>query len=378
MQITLDKKSLVNELTVMKKIAGQRSNLAICNNVATTITSQGVIFQVTNLETAYVTTMGGYCKVDANYDPANSITIPVSNLMRAVKAVPKKQDTVSLAFIYDDSEDGAAEPWGMKINDTISIVGRTIQDFPEFPAFPHTLTSYPVFTQSNLKKISGINAAADEKRAHITGLFLDFQNSNLAKTDGNRLNVVDMAANNNVPYDNTLMPVKVVDCLLSPQLNNRIGNVTVKDQHLYVETGYNSYLTTRILEGEFPEQYLEIVDSAGHDSILSVADKTELIETILEAYTITDEDYRFMHLHLNDKCKITTTNPNIGEFSKHVENFTYAGESIEIGLNPRYVVEALNCLDETGANLFFRGADHALIIPSPDETFVAAIMPTRI
>ena len=369
MQIEISKKELSNELAVMKKVTNGRHNLPVCGNAAITILHQAVIFQATNLETAYVSTLGGYCNVNSHYDPANSITIPISNFMKAVKAVPKKQDAVSIAILYDPE----GFPWGLKINDTISIVGMSFDNFPMLPKMPQTVTGYSVLSQGNLSKVSVINGAAGERRAHIRGLYLDFKNGQIVSTDGHRLNMAAMPET--APYDNVLMPKSAANLLLCPQLKNSIGNLMIGKQDVFVRTG-NGYITSRILEGQFPD-YLNLFRFAAYENILSVSDKTELVETIKEAGAILDQEYWQIGISLNAKCEITAVNPNIGEFSKLVKDFTYAGETFKAYFNPGFILDALNCLDEKGANLYFRDKEHPVIIQAPDENFQAIIMPSR-
>ena len=368
MQIEISKKELSNELAIMKKVTNGRHNLPICGNTAITILSQGVIFQATNLETAYVSSLGGYCNVNAHYDPANSITIPINNFMKAVNAVPKKQDTVSIATLYDNGQ-----PWGLKINDTISIVGMSFDDFPMLPKMPQTVTGYSVLGQGNLSKVSSVGHKSDDLRAHIRGLYLDFKNGQIVSTDGNRLNMAAMPET--APYDNVLMPKSAANLLLCPQLKNSIGNLMIGKQDVFVRTG-NGYITSRILEGQFPD-YVELFRLADYENILSVSDKTELVETIKEAGAILDQNYWSIGISLNAKCEITAANPNIGEFSKQVKDFTYAGETFKAYFNPGFILDALNCLDEKGANLYFRDKEHPVIIQAPDENFQAIIMPSR-
>ena len=383
MQITANKKSLVNKLTVIKKIAGKKSNLHITQNVLITIGNGRVMFQATDLENGYVSVMGEnpYKLYDV---PGETVLTPVANLLKAVKAVPKKQETVSLEVV---TENGG--PPYLLVNGTISIVAcGNPDDFPELPKFPHKSLAYPkywdqdntrgydILTKNNLSQVSGVNGAADEKRAYITGMFFDFENMNLVSTDGNRLHVSDMPNNNGLPYDeNILVPKSFIGLLLDAKLKNQIGNFTYDgNRYVFVEID-NGYVYTRILEGEYPDYVEFMKDIDRTDNILAVSDKAELVETIKEANAITNQEYKGIVINLNAKCQITSVNPEIGEFKKLVKDFTYAGDDLKICLTPEHLLHAFECTNDKGANVYFRSEDHSVFITSADETFTAAVMP---
>lgn len=386
MKNTVKKNELIDVLTIGNKLKG--GNLSICNGVVITFGHNGnTTFQMTDLQTSYVKILGisNHFKMYNNpVNDSNSVIVSKSALIKAVKAIPKRVTETSLELLYDD--DGSI--WGLRVNDTISMVkAGVVDDFPMTPKYPFkSLVAEPgargcnVLTVQALQKTACVGTAADERRAHIIGILLDFEKGRMVSTDGSRLHVHKMPKAN---YPDTIIEKKFVSLFLTKQLKNTFekhgkvlsGGVVVKDNNLFVDVG-NGYICHRILEGSFPEIDGIINVEVAH--VLAMSDKTSFVDDIKEAMAILSVDYRGIILTLNKKVTIEATNPDIGEFKKHYAcEFTYAGEKLKSAYNPGYLLAALGCIDDKGANLEFVNEDSFLYIEQADREFLAAVMPMR-
>ena len=386
MKITVNKKQLIDELTIAKKITSGAKNLAILSSAIITITPQSVYIETTDLENARVGIIGENPYRIYNtpkYHP--SILVPVEPFMKAVKAIPKKCESVSLEIL---------ENGNFKINDRITIeCGQSLDDYPVTPDFPHrgfAVQDFPksqprgfkVFDSKILSQVlASRSGGKDERRSHIIGLYLDFKSGEVAGTDGNRLHISKMLNGHGAGLyeEGVIIPRTFANLLMSPQLKNDIGNLTITDQYAFVETGTNGFVYTRLLEGEYPD-YHSIWRESSFTNVLSVQDKQILIESIKEASAIMSQDYWSINFNLGSGFEIASVNPEIGKFDMVLENehYAYVGSDIDAWFNPSMLIAAINATEDKGVNAYFRDAENPIWIQSNDRSFNAFVMPIRV
>ena len=380
----INRKELERELAILKKLTSKRHNLHICESTLMSFMTDQVGFQATDLSTTYTGFVGeGATKNYENKVPPGTpqILISVSKLMKAVKAIPKKIDEVSLEVVDEGN--------CLLVNGTITIAaGGKIEDYPDIPElltrwfyFPYLLKgrSYDLLTYDKLLQASSaLKPDKDEKRMHVTNLLFDTENGNIVSTDGNRLNVVKIPVAKDVkPF---MMHKDVVQLLSIPQLRSEIGAISNDERHVFVRTGHGFISLRQTDEVNYPD-YLDLLGyfQDGPNAVLATHDKQLFVDVLIEANGILSEDYRGVTLNMHDRVLINAVNPDVGEFNKDVsDDFTYTGDDIEVAINPVFFIEACKQLPDTGLNVQLLDNEKLIMIESIDKEFTALIMPIRI
>jgi len=374
----INKKELEKELKILGKVVSGRQHLLILENVLMTFMmgdsrdSEGLIMQGTNLDIFYTGILGSCNRKYRIKAGSPQILIPINKLKRAVKAVPKKTTEINLEIITNDNNKR------LLVNDTITIMnGGDLEDYPDRPKLPWgrscDLMIYQKLTQIN----NVIGSDPDDKRPYVHHLLFDTEKGKLVATDGNQMRVVGIPQ---APIKPFMIHSKVVDLLLSSQLKNEIGKVSIKKGYVFIQTDHG-FIVARLLEEFDYPNYMNVLDYNNHDldGILATHDKQLMIDVLKEATAITTPDYRGVTLNLNKHIVVEATNPEIGEFKKDVSNdFCYTGIDVCFTYNPKYLINTCNALPDTGLNMrFIQDQAGMILINSVTNDFKAVIMPMR-
>jgi DNA polymerase III subunit beta len=75
---------------------------------------------------------------------------------------------------------------------------------------------------------------------------------------------------------------------------------------------------------------------------------------------------------------INATNPDIGE-SKEDMAISYNGPKMEAGFNPRFFIEALNCVDDNKLIINILNEEKPCLLAGvADKSYIGVIMPMRV
>ncbi len=138
----------------------------------------------------------------------------------------------------------------------------------------------------------------------------------------------------------------------------------------------NVTLVMRLIEGEFPNYQQVIPDSLEHQLVLPA---DPLLHALRRVSLLSSERSRAVTLELsNGKLMITSSNPDLGDAREELD-IDYAGDTIAIGFNSKYLIEALGV---SGAKEVRFGLQDDLsptqLVPTDDEDTLAVVMPMRI
>ena len=229
-----------------------------------------------------------------------------------------------------------------------------------------------------------IVGAADDKRAHINGVYLECVEQNeqvclrMVSTDGSRLACVDYELNVKLDlseHESVLIPKKGL-YEMAKQLATD-GNVQFGLTGSYLIVNNNSEtIIIRLLEGDFPK-YEAILDRSDH---LIVKLEKEPFHRMLKRMSIlSSESYKAAIFKFNSNLLlITATNPDIGE-SKEDMPIEFDGDAIEAAFNPRFFIDTLNVIDEDDILVYiYSDQKPCLIEGTEDKTYISVIMPMKI
>ena len=377
---TVNRKEFEMQLGIHKKVIG-KPNLTICRAARFLFMTHQVIMLSTDLETAYCVALpaNGAAPIRNRLWIKGKRGVPtaqvlVDKLMKAVKAIPKKVESVQLEMLYGNIDDKF--PMNFRINGTITLETMNPDDYPTMPS-PPMGTYYDIFTGADIDRVKVITGVPDDYRGHIRGALFNFRDGELVKTDGSRLHMVSIGTG--APYGNALVGMNALNILACKNVAGKIRGLRIKDDFLFVKL-QDGYLCSKLIDAEYPD-YSDLVDYELL-GVISTGNRDLVTDTIKEASAIGDNQHKAIVLSLNGDITIGMVNPNIGEFSKTITGkIRYAGRPLEMAMDPNYVLDAINQLpDKEMLVMAFTGKDGKgpCLIESRDQSFRAAVMPMHI
>ena len=265
----------------------------------------------------------------------------------------------------------------------VKLVGLPAADFPAFP--PADAKEKPTFTVPAETLATMIDrtlfaVSTDETRAHLGGVYLTSTNDALrfVGTDGHRLALVDQPVKDARESEKGIILPRKGLAELRRLLDGVEGNVaaTVTPNALRVQQG-DVELVMRLIDGEFPN-YEQVIPKAAKSKI--VVDKNELLSALRRVSVVASDRARGVKLLIGEgQLTISASSPDFGEASEEIE-VAYAGESLSVGFNSRYLTDVLAVLpEEQRVEIgLIDDASPGVIRAEDDDSYSYVVMPMRL
>jgi DNA polymerase-3 subunit beta len=221
--------------------------------------------------------------------------------------------------------------------------------------------------------------AQQDVRYYLNGLLLEIaeQRIRAVATDGHRLALREVEVESELPVNRQIIiPRKGVQELL--RLLNDVADqalLRVGDNHIQVSLG-DIRFTSKLIDGKFPD-YHRVVPREGEHGI--VADRMALRNAMARVAILSNEKYRGIRMHANEGVlRIQAHNPEQEEAEEEIA-VTYSGESLEIGFNVTYLLDALGALSGDKVKITFTDASSSCLIQEAEgQSGKYVVMPMRL
>lgn len=221
--------------------------------------------------------------------------------------------------------------------------------------------------------------AQQDVRYYLNGLLLEFKPGRLraVATDGHRLALSEHALDHGLEAETQLiLPRKTVLELMRLLENSEIEAVLkLSPGQLQVELE-QLRITSKLIDGRFPD-YERVIPVDADRKV--VGDRTRVRAALARASILSNEKFRGVRLKMeNGEMHIQTQNPEQEEAQEELE-IDYSGESLEIGFNVNYLLDALDAISSEQFTLELRGPDASGLLfdaAQPQNKFV--VMPMRL
>ena len=268
-----------------------------------------------------------------------------------------------------------------------NIQGMAPDEFPPVPIVDSVYSTE--MSQGTLKdvirKVFPFIAQSETRKPVLTGALFDFKKSgiNVVATDSYRLAVVKLGSETDNTEKKFVVPGMALS-RLSQILTDDESNVKiiVSDKHILFDFGeYQVY--SRLLDGEFL-RYEVILGAA--NSIKIKADKTSIINSLERANLIINDELssktdnktpvrmNISYGKIDISCKTSRGNVNDSVSIEH------EGGDIIIGLNCRFMLDALNACDDDTVVMEFSSPTGGCFIRPEDggDKYTYMIQPVRL
>lgn len=377
MELTIDKQQFLRGLARTHGVADRKSSMHILSNVL--LTAEGPDRLRLSATDLY---LGVTAVVPASIKKGGTIAVSARTLFDIVKNLPDGEVSWSM------SDSHAVELKCGKVRYRIPAMPG--EDFPPLPNpgdadFAHLDAGL----LAELIALTHYSMSHDDTRPHLAGTLFEGDGKvvRMVTTDGHRLSKAEQKAGGKGAMMNfsMLVPHKGIGEL--KRLLDDGKSAKGKDEAATVgiaTSGGNAFfmrddlcLSVKLADENFPP-YNKVIPSKQSRTV--IASRGPLVEALRRISLVANDKSGGVQLMIEPgMLRLQSQNPEVGEGSEEVD-VDYAGESLRIGFNARYLLDALSALPHDEVALELSGErDPGVVKPvGSDSDFIGVIMPMRI
>lgn len=370
MYIKIKKEDLSSALKTVIGVVEKRQTLPVLANILTTVKDNILSLTATDAEVEIV------CRLplapDAlNKDNEGGATIPARKFFDICKSLPE-----NTAVQINTEENQALLKAGKS---KFKLQTLPAADFPNTPELNNP-TKFTIQQQKlkNLLYKTSFCVAVNDVRYHLNGLLLEIGDNmiTLVGTDGHRMAVAQHEFESEQEA-RVIIPRKAV-LELSKLLQENDSEITVlfDDNHIRFELSEYLVLTSKLIDGEFPD-WLTVLPTNPDKHV--IAETAGLKQALSRASILSNEKYKGIRLIIAPKILNINAKNASQEEAEEILEIEYDGEELEIGFNGIYILDALNVVSTKMVQLAFSDENSScLITEEGNEYCKSLVMPVRI
>lgn len=368
MKIEFIKDKLQKAINQAERSVGKNLSLPILSNIILETEGNKLIVKSTNLEIGVevevLAKIDGDLKVAVNPNLLNNL---LQNLPSNEKVEINKEEDL---FIINTNKG------------QVTLKTLKTEDFPIIPkVVSDQIISIPIKDFTEGVKGVAYAAALSDIKPEIASVYLYSDNQKLffVATDGFRLSEKFITLDKNQPKE----PVNIIIPLKNILEINRILGDQPTDGELVIMTDNNQisiitdglHITSRIIDGVYPD-YRQVMPKDLKTKV--ELNKVDFINTLKLAGVFSDKFNRLTIDVVKDTITLSTKNNDTGESVLKITPRSYSGEGISLTISSRYLLDALQSINDDGIILGFNESNKPLYLKGlEDNTFQGLVMPLR-
>jgi DNA polymerase-3 subunit beta len=302
-----------------------------------------------------------------------SAVLPARLLLDVVRSLPGETVTLELRAKEQDVE---------VVSGTAKFHLRTLrlEDFPTLPdAGAATTIKLPskAFVDTALQVSR--SASKDETRPVLTGVLISAtdQELTMVATDSYRLSVkhTTIEAKLDAPLEANV-PARALQELarIAQSSEDADLGVSLGQSQIVFEIG-EVVLSSRLIDGQFPNYRQLLPESVEHELRL---DSAEIVEVVRRVSLLAQKNAPLRLSFTEGELTVSAQTPDVGEASESLP-VPFSGEPVEIGFNPEFLRDGLESVESEHLVLKLISPLRPGLIESPEAgEFVYLIMPIRL
>jgi DNA polymerase III subunit beta len=368
MKISLSTQDLLAQLQTATRVASTRSAVQALSGVmiSASADSQPQLL-ATDME------VGLRVPLDAEVSRPGSVVLPARLLLDVTRALPAPQLTLELRSAEQDVELICGPS-------TFHLRTLRAEDFPSLPS-PQPDSRVTLPAEAFVDTVSRVarSASRDETRPVLTGILVSAsgQELRMVATDSYRLSVKETALAESLEGGlEANVPARAMQELvrIAGPAGPETVAVSVGQNQVVFELG-EVVLSSRLIDGQFPNYRQLLPESVEHELRLSTAEVTDVVRRI----SLLAQKNAPLRLSFSEgSLTVSAQTPDVGEASESIP-VPFHGEPFEIGFNPEFLRDGLESVESDELVLKLISPLRPGLIESPDAgDFVYLIMPIRL
>lgn len=364
MKFSCNQRDLTEGLNSVQKAVSVKTTLPILKGIL--IETDGEFIKLTGNDL----NLGIEARIPATIMEHGSVVVSSRIFGEIIRKLPETQ----LNFNVDESHQVSIDCQHSSFN----LLGQSGVEFPELPQVEDSdsfTLSQELFRSMIRQTIFA--TSQDEARPILTGVLVEANNGEMSMVaiDGYRLALRKAAIDPSI-NKRAVIPGKTLSELsrLMTGDSDEVLKISMTDRHILFEVNAIK-IVSRLLEGEFIK-YGQIIPKEKKSVVITnVMELTNAIERAsLMAREGKNSSIRFS---IKDDIMTIRSNVEIGSVREDL-SISLEGEDIEIGFNPRYMLDALKILETEDVILeMTTPVSPCIMKPVGSDTYLYLVLPVR-
>ncbi len=365
MKCTCNQKTLNDAIMIVQKAVSGKTTLPILKGIHLELKDSRLYLIGTDLS------LGIETSIEADVEKEGVIIVSSKLIGEIVKKLPD-------APVYLEVVDQQLIINCLKSEFKLS--GSNSEDFPSLPEKNGDLImSLDKHVLKNMIRQTIFATSIDETRPILTGSLFELENNQLSlvSIDGYRLALKTTSVTNPQFY-RAVIPSKTLNEVMKIlSINEEIEDVKIdcSDKYMFFEIK-NIKVSSRLLEGDFIK-YSQIIPK-DHKSVVQI--KTiEFLDGLERASLLAREvKNSSIKMSIKDYVMVISSNVEVGSVREEIK-INLEGPELEIGFNPKYLIDALKVIDSEMVLLEFSTSVSPCIVKPQDQiNYIYLVLPVRI
>ena len=306
--------------------------------------------------------------LDADIADEGSVVVPGRLLVELSRLLPHAEVTIE-----HRAEDGVVHiesgPASYRLH-TYSV-----EDFPRLPELD-LLQTFSIDRVALLDTISRVSRSAsrDESRPVLTGILVRFEGARLvmAATDSYRLSVKETTLDASAPELEAIVPARALAELGRIAAGDSIELGVHENQVVFSGDGVT--LTTRRIDGQFPNYKQLLPEAFEHDVTLP---RAELLDVVRRVAVMAQRNSPLVLAFEEGQLTISAQTQDVGE-ARETMPASWSGDPMRIGFNAEFLREGVESVGDDNITIRLISPLRPAVLRGEADDFSYLIMPIRL
>src|SRR6476620_7266942 len=363
LRITVSKDELAAKLGVVARGVSTRTTVLVLGGIQLRAEAGQLHLAATDMEVSLRAT------VEAQVADEGTVVVPGKLLLDIARSLPDSDVTIE-----HKPEEAVVVVTAGTANYRLHTYSS--EDFPRLPEV-NIDSLYAIERDALVETVArvGRSASRDESRPVLTGILVRFEPGRvvMAATDSYRLAVKETPVEAALPDLEAIIPARALQEL--GRIAGTADEIQLGMQENHVVFGAdNVWLTTRRIDGQFPNYRQLLPEQFEHELTLPREEVLEVVRRVsLMAQRATPLQLRFAEGELT----VIARTHEVGE-SKESMPIGFTGDTLEIGFNADFLRDGLESMDGDDVRFKLISPLRPAVIQGAGDDFTYLVMPIRL
>src|ERR671930_1619636 len=363
MKIVCQRDELSQKLAVVARAVSTRASVQILSGVLLRAEAGRLHLAATDMELSLRSSL------DAQIEGDGAVVVPGRLLVDLVRLLPESEVTIE-----HRADESVARVTSGPSSSTLHTYAA--EDFPRLPDLD-AVGTFTVDRESLLDTVSRVSRSAsrDESRPVLTGILVRFETGKLvmAATDSYRLSVKETELPGEVPELEAIIPARALAELARIAQSGDTIELGVHENQV-VFAAEDVWLTTRRIDGQFPNYKQLLPESFEHDVTLP---RAEFLDVIRRVGVLVQRTSPLQLRFSEGELRVLARTQDVGEAEETLP-VAFSGDPLEIGFNAEFLREGIESISADELRLRLISPLRPAVIEGDDTDPTYLIMPIRL